>query len=384
MATSDAQQQGFPELSREITSSEKFFAFFQHAVSDALQIKGASGGEQADAVDHCQAGILRLSDAVKDASSIIPAYDQRTYGDAVKSLSIKLQEIRSAFAPRRKFAFKSGVSFTQKKNASAISVGEAAELAEQRRKGVPGSASRSSAESSLATTPAHLRSPAAEREDGLPDVAEQMLDPQQLAQETARIRQPSFSQSTSVRVDNHECVHIILPRSAGHATSAGTLSNLHRCVIDMSSPTSIGHPFAGLTLKNISESLIVCGHVSGAAHLTNVRDSVVVVASRQFRMHESKNSDVYLLTTSRPIIEDCSTVRFAPLPDQYKGDDDRGVPNQWSEVDDFKWLRSEPSPNWTAMEESQRVSETVWKDVVPGGPELGVEDVLKAVGVQVA
>jgi hypothetical protein len=38
-----------------------------------------AGGERNDAVDHCLAGIDRLSHEVKDASSYIPAYDQRTY-----------------------------------------------------------------------------------------------------------------------------------------------------------------------------------------------------------------------------------------------------------------------------------------------------------------
>lgn len=39
------------------------------------------GGERTDAVDHCLAGIARLSKEVKDASSYVPAYDQRTYSE---------------------------------------------------------------------------------------------------------------------------------------------------------------------------------------------------------------------------------------------------------------------------------------------------------------
>ncbi|KAK5689375.1 hypothetical protein LTR17_026292 [Elasticomyces elasticus] len=377
-----AQPQDFPELTREITNSEKFFSFFQRAIidlneqMDSLQSRGASGGERADAIDHIQASIARLSDAVKDASSIIPAYDQRTYGDAIKALSNKLQELKTSFTPRPKFAFKSGVSLTQKKNASAISLNDAALLAEQRRKGVPGYVSGSSAGSSKATTPAHLRSPAPERFD-----EEVHGDNHDADSASARIRQPSFSQSTSVKIDNHEGVHIILPPSAGHATSSGTLSNLRRCVVDMSSPTSAGHPFAGLTLKDIANSLIICGHVSGAAHLTNVRDSVIVVASRQFRMHESSGCDVYLLCSGRPIIEDCSNVRFAPLPGLYMTEDDQNVKSQWSEIDDFKWLRSEPSPNWSVLAEKERVEPKLWRDVIPGGPGIGVGDVLRAVSL---
>jgi hypothetical protein len=40
-----------------------------------------NGGERNDAIDHCLAGIDRLSHEVKDAAGYIPAYDQRTYGE---------------------------------------------------------------------------------------------------------------------------------------------------------------------------------------------------------------------------------------------------------------------------------------------------------------
>lgn len=50
-----------------------------------------AGGERNDAVDHCLAGIARLSHEVKDASSYIPAYDQRTYGEVLPQSLSKLQ-----------------------------------------------------------------------------------------------------------------------------------------------------------------------------------------------------------------------------------------------------------------------------------------------------
>ena len=48
---------------------------------ERLKTIGSGGGERNDAVDHCLAGIERLSHEVKDASSYVPAYDQRTYGE---------------------------------------------------------------------------------------------------------------------------------------------------------------------------------------------------------------------------------------------------------------------------------------------------------------
>ena len=85
----------------------------------------------------------------------------------------------------------------------------------------------------------------------------------------------------------------------------------------MSVPTASATPFAGLTLRDVDRSLIVCGHVDGPAHLTGISNSTVVVACRQFRMHESRDVHVYLHCGSRPIIEDCEGIRFAPLPNAY-------------------------------------------------------------------
>ena len=127
-------------------------------------------------------------------------------------------------------------------------------------------------------------------------------------------------------------------------------------------------------------------------------------------MHHSSNVDVYLHCTSRPIIEDCSGIRFAELPSAYAkmlgvankntehGSDgdvaesgDGGVDdveeagkgeNMYRHVDDFKWLKSDPSPNWSVLEEEDRVKDEVWMQVLDGQNRagVGVEEMLKEVG----
>lgn len=37
------------------------------------------GGERIDAIEHCRAGITRLTRDVQDASGYLPSYDQRAY-----------------------------------------------------------------------------------------------------------------------------------------------------------------------------------------------------------------------------------------------------------------------------------------------------------------
>lgn len=48
---------------------------------DRLADTSVVAGERSDATDHCLAGIARLSNEVKDASSYIPTYDQRIYAE---------------------------------------------------------------------------------------------------------------------------------------------------------------------------------------------------------------------------------------------------------------------------------------------------------------
>lgn len=130
-------------------------------------------------------------------------------------------------------------------------------------------------------------------------------------------RKPSFSTAKNIAISDHTGLHIMLPATASRATSSGSLTNLTRCIVDMTVPTSTGAPFAGLVLKDIKHSLVVAGHVAGPAHITGIEDSIVVVAARQVRMHDCRNVHVYLHCTSHPIIEDCSRVAFAPLPSYY-------------------------------------------------------------------
>lgn len=173
----------------------------------------------------------------------------------------------------------------------------------------------------MVNSPANLLTPSAEV-DTLGDLPTGLSSRNYNEEMTSKsadgpIRKPSFSKAKSVSISEHTGLHIILPSTASNATSSGSLTKLNRCIVDMSVPTATGAAFAGLALKNINQSLIVAGNVDGACHMTAVKNSVVVVTSRQVRIHECQNMDIYLHCSSRPIIENCSNVRFAPIPECY-------------------------------------------------------------------
>ena len=237
----------------------------------------------------------------------------------------KLDSTRKSLAPKSKFAFKS----TLKKNNSAISLNDAAELAMQQRAKLfknPKDAA-SSAESSQAPTPGRPSTPPSDEVGTTRDRdrrgslgsflrAAGVNSPSSSAKSppSSRVRTMSFAGSKSVDISSHSGIHIILPSAAAHATSSGSLTNMRGCIVDMSTPTATGQPFAALSVKNVRQSLLICGKVSGATHVTGVNQSVILVLTRQYRMHECNDCIVYLHADSKPIIEDCHEIKFAPLP----------------------------------------------------------------------
>lgn len=221
----------------------------------------------------------------------------------------------------------------------------------------------------------------------------------------ALVKRPSFTSAKTISLTSHTNLHAVLPPSASAATSYGDLSNLTACVIDMSAPTTGDTPFSGLALKNMRRCVVVTGNVEGAVHVTGVSDAVLVVASRQVRIHECEGVDFYLHCSSHPIIEDCRNVRFAPVPGchvrailllpsplsaslVWAGANAEKTPpwsetheNQWDQVDDFKWLKADHSPNWSVLPEDERLEGAFWTDDVAAKTGTGVEDVLKKAGI---
>ena len=61
--------------------------------------------------------------------------------------------------------------------------------------------------------------------------------------------------------------------------------------------------------------------------------------------------------------------------------EDHPTRDQWDQIDDFKWHKAEPSPNWSILPPEDAVVEEVWRDVVPGGPGWSLDDILKATKV---
>lgn len=136
-----------------------------------------------------------------------------------------------------------------------------------------------------------------------------------------------------------------------------SLARLTDCTIKLYGAPSALHI---IKLKNCK---IFCGPVSGSVFITDCPNCIFVLGCQQLRVHTTTSTDFYIHVTSRAIIEDSNTVRFAPfnwdyagLQDHYKVSGLDKNRNSWNDVDDFNWLAADThSPNWSLIEESSRI-----------------------------
>jgi len=137
-----------------------------------------------------------------------------------------------------------------------------------------------------------------------------------------------------------------------------SISDLVDCRVEI-----LGSP-STLHMSNIQNCTMLSGPVATSVFVEGCWDSTLAVSCQQLRTHDARRCKIYLHTTARAIIEDCSEVQFAPYIWTYPGIDadytasglDRKI-NRWEEVGDFNWLATDtPSPNWSVIPESERVT----------------------------
>jgi hypothetical protein len=57
-------------------------------------------------------------------------------------------------------------------------------------------------------------------------------------------------------------------------------------------------------------------------------------------------------------------------------------PNQWNQIDDFKWLKAEPSPHFSLIPEAERISEEIWSEKISGDRNASLNDTLEVFRVR--
>ncbi|KAI9728397.1 MAG: hypothetical protein M1828_003797 [Chrysothrix sp. TS-e1954] len=152
--------------------------------------------------------------------------------------------------------------------------------------------------------------------------------------------------------------------SAPQNAPRANVSNLSGATLRLHSASNTT-PRKHLPVANNNDCILHLGHVDGPCYLSNLTSCLIIVSCQQFRMHDSSNCDVYLHCTSRPIIEKCTSVRFAPLPEAYLEQVEEGLMNRYAAVQDFQWVGATQSPNWEVLPEAMRISSESFERLLP-------------------
>ena len=257
--------------------------------------------------------VLEMEKKAASASYFLSAYDVRATSDLAKDLKAKIDGVQREVLPRKAFTFRRRRVMRERNAADGAQ------------------AARTKAKSSV-------------QEGGAGAAGENAS-----AQVAVEAR--------GMKVEAREGGVVVIAQE--DATSDDIeITGCKDCVIYVLAKMAV------LRLVDLTSCRVFCGPVGGSLYLEGCRNSVVMAAAHQARIHHAHRVDFYLRTRSYPIIEKCSEVRFAPYAFSFEGRDaalEREKLSEendlWSDVKDFGWLKSTQSPNWTVLPQDQRVEE---------------------------
>ncbi|EGE00163.1 hypothetical protein TESG_07483 [Trichophyton tonsurans CBS 112818] len=380
----------------EQSTNDKFFRYFQEEVTKVeeritkLHTTPIAGGEQASAADYCLADISRLSDEVKDASTYIPSYDQRAYASAIKALQEKFADAKEAITPRKRFAFKRSRQPTPVQNTTDEVMQDTPTMPQTTAPNPsPELTTRVALVSHEKVTDNMEPEPSTAVDEGKKETQQEeqaVKEQEQQQQEEGEERlqpqrsEPQLPAAQVISFKDVENSHVTLSDSAPLRNASLSVNSVQKSVIDMSSVPELGRSFSTCIFRDSYDSLAILGKVDGPAFISDVIDSVVVVTCHQFRMHDCNNVVVYLSCATNPIIEGCVGIKFSPLPEAFSAQNGKQA-DKWSLVEDFNWLKSEPSPNWGVLEDENTVEDHVWGRILGDKHGMQLTEILERTGV---
>ncbi|KAL4454953.1 hypothetical protein ABPG74_006335 [Tetrahymena malaccensis] len=116
--------------------------------------------------------------------------------------------------------------------------------------------------------------------------------------------------------------------------------------------------FDTVYIRNINNSKIYIGPVKFSLLIDGCKNSLLSVCGHQLRIHNSVSTHFQIFSTSKSIIEHCTSMTFSPYKHTYEKFEQhfnecgmKGKENQWRDIQDFNWLKQEASPNFVLQEE---------------------------------
>jgi len=289
--------------------ADQFYTYFQNTKNGLLiqidELGNRCQAERIDAFSFILASIARLSDEVTEAIAYLPSFDQKKCLEGVRELKDRLAEAKETHSPRPNF------KFSRPKNPSALSIKDASVLWKQPT-------------------------------DSWNDDAKE---------ETVSVSSSSITLNSRF---NERLEPSLVGTVDGRDIAVTSVKN---CIIDLRGQEP-KESIAALALKDVSDSLLFCYNIAGPALVTSCTKSILLLSCHQLRLHNCHDLVVYLCCATKPIIEECTGIKFSIYPSAFLLTNST---NLWDQVEDFGWLKKQASPHWSVLPEDERLSDDAWK-----------------------
>jgi len=281
---------------------------------------GISRTQLAENMNKLQLVVNDMQAELAAATLYLAPYDVRQSSEKIATLTNEIAQARTTLAPRKKFAFK-GRRNKAEKPAAIQNQPDAANSAAEDQKQAP---------------------PAEPKKETR--AAEALL--------------------AAISIESDEYVVAQQTGATVEVCPKGPEQNVRiREMVDCT--ITLKHQSGAVRFVGLRNCRVAIGPIAGSCFFEDCHGCTFHVAARQIRIHDSTKNDFYLHVLSRPIFEHCSELRFAPyrltydaLPAQLEsaGLVAERATHMWKDVDDFRWLRQQQSPNWSILPEEEQKS----------------------------
>lgn len=311
------------------------FRVLASSVEDGLSAareQSAAGGlgraELASSLGALKAVVADMQAQLAKATLFLAAYDVRLCSEKIAKADVDIESARSTLAPRRKFAF------GKKSKAAAAAKVEEAKVEEAKVESKEGAGA------------------VEKKKTALSSISSDELVVQDKVGETIVIGKGGASDAAPASHSD----------SDSHQQDI-RLQRLTDCTVYLLQPSG------AVRFLHLERCRLFVGPVSGSCFFEECKDCTFMITARQIRIHDSTRCNMYLHVLSRPIIEHCSALAFAPNvfeyphlePDLVQAKLERAKENDlWQHVHDFRWLRQQQSPNWSIIPTDERLPPQKW------------------------
>ncbi|TFK20638.1 TBCC-domain-containing protein [Coprinopsis marcescibilis] len=290
--------------------SQQFTASFQASRADIqARIDGSKATPTDSAVQDISLQLARLARSLSDAAGSIPSFDQGLYETQVKELEHQVEGLRNVKSGKTRFSFK-----------------------RKQEQAPPEPPSIQSHLPMLSET-----------------LGEKVHEPQTQPQPQTQTQTQNLTLKSHLF---HYLTAADLPAQQNSDAQDLTISDLTSCIVNLlprSNEANLSNDFGAYHIRNLSNCVVLLPFSAGSALIHDLHNCVIALGCHQFRMHTSKDVDVYLDIASNPVIEDCTGIRFSLYPSKLDPDLLKRSPLKPFTVQDFSHIRASPSPNFSLM-----------------------------------